>query len=94
MSTFRLLSAAQCQKVCPDAATRLTKTTANARYLRLNHKQLLRKYPDQWVAIAGDRVVGHGPDLVKLTKSLSRDGFTAADVMTHFLSKSQQVFIL
>jgi hypothetical protein len=94
MSSFRSVSAAKCRKVCPDVATHLEKTTANARYLRLHHEQLLEKYGNQWVAIAGDRVVGHAPDLTELVKSLAREGFTAADVMTHFFSTSEQIFIL
>ena len=94
MSTFRLLSAKRYQKLRPVVASQLEKATANARFLRANHKKLVRQYPSEWVAIADDRIVGHGPDLPKLTDKLSRKGFAPADILTHFVSATKQVFIL
>jgi hypothetical protein len=94
MSTFKVVSAARCQKVCPDVADQLEKATANARYLQANHKYLARKYPGEWVAIAADRVVGHSPDLSALTGELSKRGLTPADTLTHFVSKTKQIFVL
>jgi len=94
MSTFRLLSAKKCQSICPDVANQLEKATANARFLKTHHKELVQKYASQWVAIADGRVVGHGPDLAALAGELSRQGLTPADTLTHFISKTQQVFVL
>ena len=94
MSTFKPLSAAQCRRVCPDAARQLEKATANAQFLQTHYKQLVRKYAGQWIAIAEGRVIGHGADLPHLSRELAEMGFGPTDALTHFVSKTPQVFIL
>ena len=46
------------------------------------------------MAVASDRVVAHGPDLVEVTKETSEKGFTPADTLTRFMSEVEHIFVL
>ena len=43
-------------------------------YADANREALTERYPDEWIALRRDQVVGHAPDLETLWRALTRDG--------------------
>ena len=75
-------------------------TAAMERFWRDNqfyndhYEELLEKYPEQWVVILDQKVVGTGPDLDALFKRLKAEGVSLAQVLVEFLSHDEPMLIL
>ena len=48
----------------------LKKYTANSKWVGENYEQLKKKYPDEWIAVLHESVVGHGKDYHALIATL------------------------
>jgi len=47
-----------------------------------NFDDLLKKYPDQWIAVKDHRVIASGPDLSELREKLSDPAHTCIEFVT------------
>ena len=63
-------------------------------YFVAHQEELLREYPDQWVAIYGERVVGADPDRTQLVADLRRQGVPTDRTFIEFMWTNRPVFIL
>jgi hypothetical protein len=70
---------------------RFKKDTA---YYEAHHDELLEKYPEQWVAIYNQKVVGASPDYEQLLNDLQAKGYSVGHVFVHYLTRHDEVLIL
>lgn len=56
--------------------------------------ELTKRYPDQFVAVAGGEAVDHDPDLMALVQRLRVAGRDVRDVRIEFLATSRQKLAL
>lgn len=70
---------------------RLKKDTA---YFEVHHKDLLQRYPEQWVAVYNEKVVGVSEDGRQLLVDLKDKGVPPGSAVVKFLTNKEQVFIL
>ncbi len=67
---------------------------ADALYLAGHREELLRQYPDRWVAIYDLRVVADAKHLSRLIKQLDRRGFPRGDVVVEYLATDEPLLIV
>jgi hypothetical protein len=67
---------------------------ADALYFEENREELVRQYPDRWIAIYGQRVVGTAKRLPVLVKQLERRGFPRGRVYIERASTKDDMLIL
>jgi hypothetical protein len=70
---------------------RFKKDTA---YYEAHHEELLKKYPEQWVAILDQKVVGASPDYEKLLNEVQAKGYSVGQVLFEHLTSSDELLIL
>lgn len=70
---------------------RFKKDTA---YYEAHHDELLEKYPEQWVAIYNQQVVGASPHYERLLDEVETRGYSVGHVLVHYLTRHDEVFIL
>ncbi len=63
-------------------------------FWRAHRSELLRDYPDQFVAVHDGRVIAHSPHLVDLERILNGQGLEIADVWTEFVDTGTRLLIL
>ncbi len=63
-------------------------------YYEAHHQELLDQYPEQWVAIYEQRVVGTGPDFEELLGELKSKGFSVGQVLVEYLTLREDLLIL
>lgn len=63
-------------------------------YYETHHEQLLKKYPEQWVAIFDQQVVGSSPDYEKLLTELEEKGVPIERTLFKHLTQKQEIWIL
>ena len=66
----------------------------DGQYFDANREDLLRRYPECWVAILDERVVGTDPDFEKLLLSLEEAGLPLEQVFIDRATAQSDVFIL
>ena len=52
----------------------------DVRYFNDNYEGLRRQYPDEWVAVYEQKVIGHGRDHMRLIEQLRKDGIDTGKV--------------
>ena len=81
----------------PEETVRsLTRFRGDIRYFDTTYKTLRRKYPDEFVAIHNQEVVGHGRNFSQLVECLNKDGIDTSDVFigrTYFKEKSPTLIL-
>ena len=72
----------------------LARFQADALYLDQHRQELLAQYPDQWVAIYHQQVVGAAKDPKRLLNQLKRKGIPPGEVHRERLSTKEDLLIL
>lgn len=65
-----------------------------AEYLDANHDQLTRDYPDEWVAIHIDEVIGHAFDPRDLSRLLDSAGVDRRTIVVHQMTTKTHTLLL
>ena len=63
-------------------------------YLDTHHEELTRRYPDEWIALLRDRVMGHALDLDELSRTLSATGVSRRGLVFHYMTTSDRTLLL
>ncbi len=63
-------------------------------YLEAHYSELLRRYPDEWIAIYDQKVVGSSPELTPLLDQIKSAGIAPGVALTEYLSTHDEVLIL
>ena len=63
-------------------------------YYEAHHEELLKKYPEQWVAIFDQQVAGASPDFEKLLDDLQTKGYSVGQVLVEHLTTHDELLIL
>ena len=63
-------------------------------YYEAHYQDLLAQYPDQWIAILNQKVVGASCDAFKLMSELEAGGIPANEVLRRHMSKESGLLIL
>lgn len=63
-------------------------------YYEAHYEELLEQYPEQWVAIYQQKVVGTASDGRELLLSLKEKGFPLRHVLVKHLTREEEVWIL
>jgi len=63
-------------------------------YFESHFSELLKKYPNKWVAIHGAKVVGTGKDFIRLLNRLRRKGIPTNETVIHFMNPNPKPLIL
>jgi len=58
------------------------------------HAELLEKYPDQWVAVFKEKIVGAGPDLNQIIEDLRGQGIDTGRVAISLIETNPRPLIL
>lgn len=66
----------------------------DGQFFEAHHKELLSQYPDQYVAIFEEKVLGADKKLEKLVKRLRRNGIDTTRVRIEFLHTKRPTWIL
>ena len=70
---------------------RFKKDTA---YYEAHYEELLKKYPEQWVAIFNQKVVGASPDYEQLLAELEERGVPTERTLFKHLTQKEDLWIL
>jgi hypothetical protein len=70
---------------------RFKKDTA---YYEAHHEELLKKYPEQWVAILNQQVVGISPEYEPLLTQVEKNGLPIERTLFKHLSQKEENWIL
>jgi hypothetical protein len=68
--------------------------TRDGLYLDQHRQELLERYPDQWVAVYNQEVVGAAKDPKQLVRQLKRRGIPPGETYWERLSTEEEVWIL
>lgn len=77
-----------------EAQAELARFKKDTAYLDAHYEELLEQYPEQWVAIYNQQVVGTGPDFEQLLKNLKAQGFPVGQLLVEHLTRQEEVLIL
>ena len=64
---------------------------ANSRWIQDHLDELVRQYPDQWIAVAGGQVLAAGPDLGQVRRQ-ARQKCSSPEVACEFLAGVTMIF--
>ena len=77
-----------------DVEAELARYQADVLYLEKHRQELLARYPDHWVAIYHQQVVGAAKDPRRLLKQLKRKGIPPSQVHRERLSTREDLLIV
>ncbi len=63
-------------------------------YLQEHWKELLRQYPEMWVAVYNQQVVGADNDLERLVGQLKKRGIPPGEAPCEYLTRHEDLLIL
>ncbi len=72
----------------------LERFTSDAQYFDQHRQELMRQYPDRWVAIYDQEVVGAARDLKRLIAQLERKGIPRGRAFVDHASEREDLLIL
>ena len=78
----------------PDVQKELARFTADAIWVDDHREELLKQYPDQWIAVYNQQVVGSAAEIEELVEQLERDGFPPNHIFTEYLTDEEDILIL
>jgi hypothetical protein len=67
---------------------------SDAQYFEEHREELLQQYPERWVAIYNQQVVGAAKDAKQLKRQLDRKGIKAGSVFRQYLTTKEELLIL
>lgn len=77
-----------------DIQLRLQRFQRDVDYYQAHYEELLEQYPEQWVAIFQEKVVGASPDLEDLLNDLKQHGVPVESVLTEYLTHKDEIWLL
>jgi hypothetical protein len=66
----------------------------DALYFQQHRQELLTRYPDRWIAIYHQQVVGAAKDHKRLRQQLERKGIPPGQVFREYLTDKEDLLIL
>ena len=63
-------------------------------YYESRYEELLQQYPEQWVTILSQAVVGSDPHLDRLLQRLNQEGIPIEKALIEHVTAEEEVFIL
>lgn len=63
-------------------------------YYEAHYHELLGRYPDQWIAILDQEVVGAADDAFRLVAQLKAKGIPASEVLRRHMGAGSELLIL
>jgi hypothetical protein len=63
-------------------------------YYEAHQEELLEQYPEQWVAIYDERVVGADADLYHLLSTIKEQGFSPGQALVEYVTSKDEILIL
>ena len=63
-------------------------------YAENHHEELLNQYPEQWIAILGQQVVGASTEAYQLIADLKKKGIPTEWVVVRHLTQQEELLIL
>jgi len=72
----------------------LAQYRSDAQYFNEHREELLAQYPERWVAIYQQQVVGVAKDPKRLKSQLERKGIKPSRVYREYLTKKEELLIL
>ena len=72
----------------------LERFKGDSSYYEAHHQELLEKYPEQWVAIYNEQVVGASPDYEQLLGDLEERGIPIERALFKQLTRKEELWIL
>ena len=82
------------QHVQPEIQEDMERYRADAAYFDAHRAEFLRRYPDQWVAVYNQDVVGAAKDIKRLVRQLERKGIRPGRAYTEYLTEKDELLIL
>jgi len=79
-----------------ETARSLVGFRGNTKYFDKNYQTLREKYPDEFVAVYDQKVVGHGRNFSQLVESLNKENIDTGEVFigrTYFKEKSPTLIL-
>ncbi len=67
---------------------------ADALYFEAHRQELLRQYPEQWVAVYDRQVVATASEIPELREQLDQQGFPRGEVFVEYVSTKDDLLIL
>src|SRR3990172_6782242 len=65
-----------------------------AHVLSSRHRRLIKKYPNQWIAVYDDDVIASGATLDAVLKEVAKRKVPQERTIVHFVEKNQRTMIL
>jgi hypothetical protein len=66
----------------------------DTQYYEAHREALLKQYPEQWVAIFNQQVVGAAPDVDQLLTALQHEGIPAEHALIEHVTGKEELLIL
>ena len=66
----------------------------DTQYYEAHREDLLKQYPEQWVAIFNQQVVGAAPDFDQLLITLEQSGIPAERALIEHVTRREELLIL
>lgn len=66
----------------------------DAEYFEEHREELLQRYPERWVAIYNQRVVGAARDPKRLRRQVERQGIPPGDSFWEYVTDQEELLIL
>ena len=77
-----------------DVKTELQKFAKDGQFFDAHYEELLEKYPEQWVAVFDEQVVGAGFDFDQLLDDLKARGLPLGRTVIEKVTAENEVWIL
>lgn len=75
-------------------AESLTRFQRDIDFYESHYEELLQQFPEQWIAIYKQRVVGNDTDLDQLLQRLRQEGIPIEKALIEHVTAQEEVFIL
>jgi len=82
------------QHLEPEIQEDMDRYRADAAYFEAHRRALLEEYPEQWVAVYHQEVVGAAKDIKRLVKQLERKGIRPGRTYREYLTDKEELLIL
>lgn len=80
--------------ITSDVQAQLKRFQRDTAYYEQHREELLEKYPEQWVAIFNEQVVGASPDFYALLDGLQAKGVPVGQALVEFVTREDVLLIL
>jgi hypothetical protein len=77
-----------------EAKAHLRRLQKDTRYFEAHQEELLRQYPEQWVAILDQEVLGTASDFEQLLDALKQKGVPLGQVLFKHLTEKEELWVL